>query len=140
MNFISVTGAGADQASAAVLTLHWRVVQVLLRPVLCALGQAIVLLCDAQQLLLEIVGHNAIRLGPRLLCPIVPVLRVQKNERMLFDMTNSLVNIRSSTVWKSLAQCRLDHGRLPACYWSRRGVASASLPAPTVYILMGMAR
>ena len=83
---------------------------------LCAPGQAVVLLGDAQQLFLEIVAHNYIRLGPRLLCPIVPVLRVQKNERMLFDMTNSLVNIRSSTVWKSLVQCRLDRGRLPVCH------------------------
>jgi hypothetical protein len=53
--------------------------RLLLRPVLRALGQALVLLCDAQQLFLEIVAQNYVRLGPRLLCPIAPVLRVQKN-------------------------------------------------------------
>jgi hypothetical protein len=66
--------AGAESSHFTMVILG-----LLLRPMLRALGQAVVLLGDAQQFFLEIVAQNYVRLGPRLLCPIVPVLRVQKN-------------------------------------------------------------
>ena len=67
------------QIGAHFTTCYFCGLRLLLRPVLRALSQALVLVCDAQLPILEIVAQNYVRLGPCFLCPIAPVLWVQKN-------------------------------------------------------------